>query len=84
LLKSTKREKKFIITSTALGSQTLGGFSNTAAYGMAKAAVNNFGVRVHKDHSEKDKIVVVLVHPGQSQSQSIVRRKIAERRVLIL
>jgi NAD(P)-dependent dehydrogenase (short-subunit alcohol dehydrogenase family) len=62
--KSTKPEKKFIVTSTALGSQAMAGAGPFAAYGMSKAAVNHFGLKVHKEHGEKDKLVVVLVHPG--------------------
>jgi NAD(P)-dependent dehydrogenase (short-subunit alcohol dehydrogenase family) len=64
LSKSTKPEKKFIVTSTALGSQAMAGAGPFAAYGMSKAAVNHFGLKVHKEHGEKDKLVVVLVHPG--------------------
>jgi len=65
LSKSNKAEKKFIITSTALGSQAMAGSGPFAAYGMSKVAANHFGLKVHKEHGEQDKLVVLLVHPGK-------------------
>lgn len=64
LLKSTKPEKKFIITSTMAGS--IGGAIPwpVTAYGHSKAAVNFIAVHAHMEHGEKDKIAIVPVHPG--------------------
>lgn len=69
LLKSTKAEKKFIITSTLAGSLTAAVPFPLTAYGSSKAAINFVGIHIHQEHAEKDKIAVVLVHPGESSKQ---------------
>lgn len=64
LLKSTKAEKKFVITSTLAGSLTAAVPFPLTAYGSSKAAINFVGIHIHQEHAEKDKIAVVMVHPG--------------------
>lgn len=72
LLKSTKAEKKFIITSTLAGSLTAAIPFPVTAYGSSKAAINFIGIHIHQEHSEKDKIAVVMVHPGESSTSFLL------------
>ena len=66
LVKSTKPEKKFIITSTLAASITA--VPNVpfpiGAYGASKAAVNYVAAKLQQEHGEKEKIAIVSIHPG--------------------
>lgn len=67
LLKSTKTEKKFVITSTAAGSIGIAGSLPfpVSAYGSSKAAINFVAAKIHQEHGDKDKLVVIPIHPGK-------------------
>jgi NAD(P)-dependent dehydrogenase (short-subunit alcohol dehydrogenase family) len=68
LVKSTKPEKKFIITSTLAGSITVIPHVSfpVGAYGASKAAVNYVAAKLQQEHGESEKIAVVSIHPGKS------------------
>jgi norsolorinic acid ketoreductase len=66
LIKSIKEDKKFVITSTGVASQSMPVPMPLTAYGVSKAAVNHFGIKVNLEHGEKDKIAALMIHPGWS------------------
>lgn len=67
LIKSTKPEKKFVITSSLAASITavpqvpfpIG------AYGASKAAGNYVAAKLQQEHGESEKIAVISIHPGK-------------------
>lgn len=64
LVKSTKAERKFIVTSTLAGSITANIPFPIGAYGASKAAVNYLAVKIQQEHGDKEKLAVVSIHPG--------------------
>jgi len=66
LQKSSKAEKKFIITSTLAGSIGAAIPFPITSYGASKAAVNFVAIHIHLEHAQQDNIVVVPIHPGES------------------